>query len=271
MADLPQNSIINPRNSNVKILFSENKIIIREYPFYLFSDEVDKKKRSKIQNKQSENKRIINLHDSVMNIIGIGLCNEWQYFLTGTVDPGRFDRYDADSVKNAFCSMFESIKREYKDTTYCFIIEKHSDGAYHIHGFCNLDNRILMPDYYYISKSGKIVYPSKSQYIQFGINQKYCNIGLTTVSPIYDKMNVIQYCTKYITKDIACSSSSRKVFHSKGLKSFNQLYAIKPDYDYDQGNWNYNIVYDFNKNPIIDLSFMNKAEFSQFNEYTIDL
>lgn len=251
---------------------SDNKLIIRDYPFYLFkNEEIVKKQRSKALYKQTEKKMKINLHQSILNIVGIGLCNDWQYFLTGTVDKGRVDRYDVEAVVKAFTSMFENIKRSYKDTRYCFIIEKHKDGAFHIHGFCNLDPDVICLDYYYISSDNKIVYPSPSKYLTYGIDQKYCNIGLTTVSPIYDKESVLNYCTKYITKDMALASSGRKVFHSKGLKSFNTLYAIKPTYNYD-GSQNIDIVYDFNKNPILDLKFCNsKKEFSNFNEYTIDL
>ena len=61
----------------------------------------------------------------------LGNCNEWDYFVTLTVDPGKYDRFDLKSFYKAFSSFKRHLGFRF---SYVFVPEQHKDGAWHLHG-----------------------------------------------------------------------------------------------------------------------------------------
>lgn len=68
------------------------------------------------------------------NLRRLALSNEFDFFVTLTLDPEKIDRYDAQAVTrrlNQWCS--NMVKRH--GLRYVIVPEQHRDGAWHFHGF----------------------------------------------------------------------------------------------------------------------------------------
>lgn len=68
----------------------------------------------------------------------ISLCNDFDYFVTLTVNKKNCDRYDVDVCQDHLKSILHNYqricKRAGKDFKYILITERHKDGAFHFHG-----------------------------------------------------------------------------------------------------------------------------------------
>lgn len=210
---------------NVKIYVSNNRLIYRVYPFDIQTNR--SMKRSTERTEQKKWQRWENNIAKRLKLLGYGLCNDWQYFFTGTIDHKRYDAYNFEAVNKLISYEFEKIKKRDKNFKYCYILEPHEDGAFHAHGFINISDSFVNPHpYYYSPVLKKKIYPSKSKFIQFGIKQELYDLGINTISPCIDINNISDYCGKYILKDIATGEKhSKSIFHSKGLKTFDVQYG----------------------------------------------
>lgn len=143
-------------------------------------------------------------------IFDIALCNDWNYFITLTLDCEKVDRYNkADINKKLKKWLNNQVNR--KDLHYLIIPEYHKDGAIHFHGL--IDNALSVED----SKTYSV--PSCSKPVSL---RKLKSLNLTAdsecVKPVYnlpswsfgfssaveltgDSSVVSRYITKYITKD----------------------------------------------------------------------
>lgn len=231
MEKIPVHNKFNERigysNGNVKLYVSDSRIIYRLYPFDIITErDQQNRQRSKNSHSTSPGKRKINLHNKKIALIGYGLCNDWQYFFTGTVDPKEYDASDFNTVSSLISSAFSKMHRKNREVKYCFILEQHQNGNFHAHGFCNLPFDMVAPYSCYVQRDGYVVKPSKSKFLQFSIKQCYYKLGLNVISPIESKNSVADYCSKYIIKDIASGDSfSKTIFKSHGLKSFEIEYG----------------------------------------------
>lgn len=213
---------------NTKVFLSDERIILRVYPFEIDNENQNhKKERSVKKNKTDVKHAKINLQNKYIKLLGYGLCNKWQYFFTGTIDPQRFDASDYENVSFLISKEFKALKRVDPEFQYCYILERHQNGNYHAHGFININGAYVTPFPTYVRPaSKKPVVPSKSKFIQYGIKQAWYDLGLNTLSPIHDLNNVADYCGKYMTKSIASGEYySKSIFKSHGLKSFQIEYG----------------------------------------------
>ena len=247
---------------NVKAYVSDKCLILNVYPFSLLS--VEGATRNKDRNESSYYQQTKNRLQRLYNLLGLGYCNEWQYFLTITFDKMKVDRYNDYDIIAAVQEEFDGIKRKFKDFKYCYIIERHKDGAYHCHGFVSGIGEIISFNPVYVRSDGVKVYPSKSKFIQYGILQKYFDYGLLTVSPIYSKDDVINYCSKYIAKNLAIRSKNGKnIFHSHGLKSFKNVYFHYHNADTTE------YIIDHNGHKFYGSDFDSKNNIGQITQFTL--
>ena len=78
----------------------------------------------------------------------ISLCNDFDYFVTLTVNKENCDRYNVDVCQDHLKSILHkyqiNMKKTYKkDFKYILITEKHKDGAFHFHGLMKRLRRIV--------------------------------------------------------------------------------------------------------------------------------
>lgn len=232
---------------NVKIFSSPERIILKVYNYDLCPEKTSdqlfiengKKNcpdiwtvRSVKTNKTTSHKQAINDYNKMLNFLGYGLNNEWDYFFTGTIDPQIYDASDFDTVSSLISECFRKMRSKYKsDFRYCFILEKHESGNYHAHGFINIPGEAVNPFPVYERPDHFRIKPSPSKFTQFAIKQDFYPLGLNTISPINDLNSVTDYCAKYIGKAIEKGDyAAKSIFKSHGLKGFDISYGEAKTY-----------------------------------------
>ena len=138
----------------------------------------------------------------------IALSNDFQYFVTLTIDPSKVDSCDGSAVikkLNAWCS--NMVQRH--GLRYILVPERHKDGAIHFHGFFN--------DALEAVDSGTISLPGKkkprrprskkerSEWLAAGGQVVYnlpdWKLGFTTALEVYGEYPAaVAYVCKYIGK-----------------------------------------------------------------------
>lgn len=169
--------------------------------------ELDKRKYSK-KNTVNTSKLNNNISRAKSKIREYALCNDFQYFVTLTIDPKKYDRYNLKTYYKDLAKFLNDYGRNHKTKIkYILIPEKHKDGAWHMHGLISgvLDKHLIENDNNYLTWKQ---YARKFGYISLG--------------EVQDHDKVSNYITKYITKDMANTINElggHMYYCSKGLKT----------------------------------------------------
>lgn len=135
------------------------------------------------------------------------LCNDWEYFVTLTIDKTKQDRYDMKKYMHDLGIWIGNYNKKYgTKLSYIIIPEKHTDGATHCHG---LFNGVAAESLVY-NKNGYLDMP-----------YYFNRFGYISLSPIKNKDACAFYMTKYITKDMTCrleDLGEHLYYCSRGLK-----------------------------------------------------
>lgn len=137
-------------------------------------------------------------------IFQVGICNDWDFFCTFTIDPAKFNRYDFKPFYKAFTQWIRDYRKKYScKIEYMFIPELHEDGAWHLHGFIR-----GIPESH-LSLFVRGIHPKKlvdGGYLNWGavsLKFGYCSLGR-----IRSHDRTASYVTKYITKDLLRSNNT---------------------------------------------------------------
>lgn len=157
-----------------------------------------------------------------------GMCNDWDFFVTLTINRDKHDRYDLPSYYKKFSQFLRDYCKQHNiNIKYLFIPEKHKDGAWHMHGFIyGLPESHLEVNHY--------------GYFEW---KAYTNrFGYISMDKLRDKSKASSYIIKYVSKDLAnCvdSLNAKMYYCSKGLKKAEIIKKgsistnIHPDYSND--------------------------------------
>ena len=185
---------------------------------------------SKYSKKNSVNAEKLsnNISRAKSKVLELALCNDWDYFVTFTIDKEKYNRYDLKTYRKDFSEFLHNFNRRRSKedkVSYILIPELHEDGAWHMHGLIHG----LQPTDLFINQNG---YPSWKSY-----NDKF---GFMEIDKVKSKERVSSYITKYITKEVDKSVKElggHLYYSSNGLKTAEQLYRGKAkllcDWDYE--------------------------------------
>lgn len=168
-------------------------VYLKSFASDLFFDREDKI----IDESPIDEKRKNNIIRAKNTVLELGLCNEWDYFVTFTIDKNKYNRYDLDLFKKDLTQWFRHRRNIYDKTEwkYLLIPELHKDGAWHMHGLIK-----GVPDYdLYLFEKGKhpINLVKKNYKYHQGILDKF---GFNSFGEIKDKTASSFYLTKYFAK-----------------------------------------------------------------------
>lgn len=167
-------------------------------------------------------------------IVEIALCNHWDFFVTLTVSPDKFNRYDLPSIWVHMAQWFRDQRKKlgYENLSYMLVPERHVDGAWHFHGFMS-----GIPDYAF-SRFVPGIHP------QYLVDGNYLNwpdlsfkFGFCSFDPVRDQVRSAFYCSKYFTKDRfrnVTEIGSHMYYVSRGLlraQTVGYCYESKPLFD----------------------------------------
>lgn len=117
----------------------------------------------------------------------LALANDFEYFVTLTLDGAKIDRYDPKAVVKALGQWSDNMVRRH-GLRYILVPERHKDGALHFHGF--MGGRGLKATDSGVEWDGRPVY-----------NLPQWTLGFSTAQRLYgDYHAAVGYCCKYIGK-----------------------------------------------------------------------
>jgi hypothetical protein len=120
-------------------------------------------------------------------VFELARCNDWDYFITLTLDRLKQDRHDLDLYRSQLGMMVRNLNRkDGYDIKYLLVPEQHKDGAWHLHGFV----RGIHADDLVRNRFGYLEWKSHAR-----------RFGFTSLSPINSHEACSRYITKYVSKD----------------------------------------------------------------------
>lgn len=157
---------------------------------------------------------------SKRNIKDYARNNEFEYFVTFTFNPSKYNSKNIDEVLRLTSNFLKKLKRKCKDIKYLLVPEYHKDKEkIHLHGFFSANFDIKETNEYY---HGKMIYNV--------LDWKY---GFSTAVKINkgveDILKCASYITKYVTKDLICKFNRKRYWCSKNL---NQPEIISEEFEY---------------------------------------
>lgn len=188
----------------------------------------------KVSERSNEEKLEASRLRAQRTIIEIALCNHWDYFVTFTISPDRFNRFDLDSIWGRMSQWFRDQRKQlcYENLSYMLVPEKHADGAWHFHGFMS-----GIPDHalsFFVSG----IHP---QHLCNGVYLNWRDLsakfGFCSLDPVRDQVRSAFYCSKYFTKDRfrnVTEIGSHMYYVSRGLlraQTVGYCYESKPFFD----------------------------------------
>ncbi len=255
MADfiVPSSQIFNAGVLIVKQFGSKYKVVwckaVRKKGYQLLNDSVDGGENdSEVPHKNFE-KLSNNISRAKSLIFEYAYCNSWDYFITLTISPDKFDRYSLNAYVKALGKFINNYNTNYHSKiSYLLIPEQHKDGAWHMHG---LISGIL----------SKHLTVNKNGYLEFSLYSK--RFGYCSLSPLKSHEAVSKYITKYVTKDLSSMSLGQRLYYcSKGLKRSQMLYRFDK-VESDLLEWDFVHPDGFCKTAMVDnLDFLENMVFS---------
>ena len=117
----------------------------------------------------------------------LALCNQFDWFVTLTLDPAKIDRYDPVAVVRKASQWLSNAVRR-RGLRYVLIPEHHKDGAIHFHGFMSGDLGAV--------NSGRT---DRGGHEVFNLTAWPYGFS-TAIRPYGDYHKAVAYCCKYLAK-----------------------------------------------------------------------
>ena len=183
-------------------------------------------------------------------IYEIARCNEWDFFITLTVNSKKYDRTDLDKFHKDLTQWFRNYAKKHGIKIYFLLVpELHSDGkSWHMHGLIKGIPLHLLKQFKIGDTMGKVLADKvKNGDIVYNWLDYMNKFGFCDLEPIRSYDGVSKYITKYINKELAssvkklnahlyyCSRGlSRALTVKKGtMKKGTLPFDIVPDFEND--------------------------------------
>ena len=164
------------------------KVTVFNLPVYN-PDGLYTKRKSRLDYSKSKGiTRDDSIKRGIDKIFDIAILNDFDYFITFTLDKKKIDRYDYSLIcKKLKVWLSKAVQRQ--GAKYLIVPELHDDGAVHFHGL--ISGNFNLVDSGLVTKKGQAIY-----------NLKNWDFGFTTCIPLDgNKVATAKYICKYITKD----------------------------------------------------------------------
>ena len=158
----------------------------------VFARVVDEDKKSEFDVKRSMRRTVNMIYD-------YSRSNNWEWFLTLTLNPEKVNRFDYQACCKKLGNWLIVMRRLCPDMKYLIVPEQHKNGAWHFHGlFADCDG-LGFADSGHRDSKGRIVW-----------NVGKYRLGFSTATQITDLKKTASYICKYITKELCAATVGRK-------------------------------------------------------------
>lgn len=191
----------------------------------LYEGKKEEKKNNRNVNDEKLENNIIRAKSKVLEY---ALCNEFEYFVTLTLDSKKIDRSDVNNYIKKLGQYIRNMKKSTgQEIQYVLIPEKHADGEnWHMHGLMKgLEDLRKYEETENIPQRMKdkiIKYREENLYLYewVGYSKRF---GFNCIEPIRNKDACAKYITKYISKNLdndkgVTEKNKKKYYCSRGLK-----------------------------------------------------
>ena len=152
----------------------------------------------------------------------LALANDFEYFVTLTLDPKKIDRYDGDAVIKALGRWADNMVRRH-GLRYILVPERHKDGAFHFHGF-------FAGEGLKVSRAG-VEWDGRPVF-----NLPQWPYGFTTAQKLHgDYHAAVGYCCKYIGKQSGERALGRWYYSGGALREPQKVYGDRDYRDCGEG------------------------------------
>ena len=208
------------------------KLVTLKNPVRVAGYESEKKSLYDVENKYSRNKNEEKLDNSISRskskIYEYAICNDFEYFVTLTLDKEKMDRSNISEYIKKLGQYIRDIKKSTgQKIEYILIPEKHADGEnWHMHGLMK-----GLKDLREYNANENIPKKMKDKIKKYREENLYLyewpgyskRFGFNCVEPIRDKDACAKYITKYISKNLdndkgVTEKNKKKYYCSRGLK-----------------------------------------------------
>ena len=166
---------------------------VNEYADNLYFRSFDDEKSSMIGDRFS-----CNISRARSAVLGLSMCNDWQYFVTATLNKAKYDRFNLDAWRNDFSRWIRNQRQIHgHDFKYVLIPEQHDDGAWHMHGIVSGVPWDFLERFEYMKHPPKLV--AKGYRYHAAMMEKF---GFNSFGKIQNKAAVSRYILKYIAKGL---------------------------------------------------------------------
>lgn len=148
----------------------------------------------------------------------LAVCNDWDYFFTGTLSPKLNDRDNLFSFRSRFAHWVRNLRKKpgYENLAYLLIPEKHKNGGWHVHGLIRgLPDSALSPFVRGLHPRHLV----EAGFLNWNAFEK--KFGFCSLDSIHNLEDVSGYLTKYISKDMSASVvevGGHTYFCTRGLR-----------------------------------------------------
>ena len=172
-------------------------------------------------------------------IFELAICNPWQYFITMTLDKGKYNRYDLSKFQADLSQFVRDQRKKWGcELKYLFVPEQHKlrvgevTPAWHIHGLVNGVAPEMLADFPPGVPWGLQGYVNYPDYMN--------RFGWCSLAPISNPHAVSAYITKYVSKHMGqgVAVGNRLFYASVGLNGAETikegiLACIPPQWDFE--------------------------------------
>lgn len=229
-------------NKKIKLVLMNNEI--RTGP--IIEDRTIERKHVQ-KNSVNDSKLECNISRAKQSIFELSICNEWDYFMTLTLDSNKYNREDLEKYHNDLTQYIRNLRRKYKSNIQFLLVpELHKDGkTWHMHGLIKGIPLEKLEKFKLGDKMGKKIAERVKKGCDVYNWPDYCNkFGFCDLEPIRNPEAISKYITKYINKslnDTVKELGAHLYYHSRGLNkaevikkgSMSLARNIEPDYTND--------------------------------------
>lgn len=194
-----------------------------------------------------------NLSRARSRIFELSSCNKWDWFITATLAPDKYDRSNLKKFRKDFSQFIRDQRKKYNvSIKYLLIPELHSDGEnWHMHGLLSGLSNDMVSDF----PAGSPIRLLENGYRNWLDYSK--KFGWVSLGFIKNHAAVSKYMTKYITKDLgSCVGElgAHLYYSSLGLEGSKEVYrgalTLPIDWDYQNEYCSIKWFHDYNDIPI---------------------
>ena len=151
---------------------------------------------------------------AIRNFYNYALANDWEYFCTFTFADATV-RQDKDLLYKTWNQWLYMLRKSNKDVKAISVYERFEKGGFHLHGLltdCDLNLKPARS-----ANTGKYLYSEFGNQIFNAADWKHGFSTIVCINPDSVNAQVVNYLSKYMTKDSPAPYGCKRYFHTTNL------------------------------------------------------